>query len=192
MLTNPEQVKRSASAAKDVVRFWFDESGPRKWFLGGPAFDAEIRERFHAHHAAASTGLLDHWRAAPAGALALLLILDQFSRNMFRRDARAFATDPFARMIAADAINRRFDKSAPADARAFFYLPFMHSEALADQHRSVALFKATMAASSNMRYAIEHCEIVARFGRFPHRNETLRRRSTPEEIQYLKNGGFRA
>ena len=126
------------------------------------------------------------------GALALLLILDQFSRNMFRRDPRAFASDPFARIIAARAIDRRFDMAATAPVRAFFYLPFMHSEALSDQRRSVRLFKARMPASSNLAFAKDHCAIIARFGRFPHRNETLDRESTREEIQFLKNGGFRA
>ncbi len=191
MIANPELIKRMPGAAAEVVRFWFVESGPKKWFRGGPKFDAEIRKRFRAHHAAAAAGLLNHWRSTPAGALALLLILDQFSRNMFRRDPRAFASDPYARLIASDAMRRRFDKIAPPNARAFFYLPFMHSEDLADQKRSVALFKATMPGSTNLPFAIEHAEIVERFGRFPHRNEILGRRSTPEEITYLKNGVFR-
>ena len=191
MIINPELIKRTPGAAGDVVGFWFDESGPKKWFRGGPAFDAEIRTRFHAHHAAATAGLLDGWRASAPTALALLLILDQFSRNMFRRDPRAFASDPYARLVASNAIERRFDKIAPANMRAFFYLPFMHSECLADQKRSVALFKATMPGSTNLPFAIEHAEIVERFGRFPHRNEALGRRSTPAEIAYLKHGGFR-
>jgi len=190
-MTNPESVKRSTRAADDVVRFWFVESGKKKWFRGGPVFDAEIRARFSGQHAAASAGLLDAWRATPTGALALLLILDQFSRNLFRRDPRAFASDAYARMIASGAVARRFDKIAAPDVRAFFYLPFMHSEDLDDQHRSVALFKATMPASSNLAYAVDHCEIIRRFGRFPHRNEIVGRVSTREEITYLENGGFR-
>ncbi len=190
-MTSPESVKRTSSAARDVVRFWFDESGKRKWFRGGPSFDAEIASRFSGHHAAAFAGLLDHWRATPTGALALLLILDQFSRNMFRRDARAFTSDPYAVMIASGAIERRFDKIAPPEARPFFYLPFMHSERLAEQRRSVALFKATMPGSTNLPFAVEHCEIIKRFGRFPHRNEALGRESTADEIAYLKHGGFK-
>lgn len=110
---------------------------------------------------------------------------------MFRRDARAFASDPYARMIADGSIARRFDRIAPIEARPFFYLPFMHSETLADQHRSVALFKATMPGSVNLPYAIDHADIIERFGRFPHRNEVLGRRSTVAEIAYLKHGGFR-
>lgn len=190
-MTNPESVKRSPSAPADILRFWFVESGKRKWFRGGPAFDAEIRARFSGHHFAASAGLLDHWRAAPGPALALLIILDQFSRNIFRRDARAFASDPYARLIADGVIARRFDKIARLEARAFFYLPFMHSETLADQHRSLALFKATMPGSTNLPYATHHAEIIERFGRFPHRNEVLGRRSTAAETAYLKHGGFR-
>lgn len=191
-MTSLQTVKRSARAADDVLRFWFVESGRKKWFRGGPRFDAEIRARFSAHYAAASAGLLDHWRASPNSALALLIILDQFSRNMFRRDARAFAADPLARLVAGGAIARRFDRIAPAEARAFFYLPFMHSESLADQQRSVALFKAAMPGSSNLPHAIERAQIVRRFGRFPHRNEVLGRCSTPEEIAYLRDGGFSA
>lgn len=136
-------------------------------------------------------GLLDHWRAAPKPALALLIILDQFSRNIFRRDGRAFASDPYARLVAEGAVARRFDKIAPFEARAFFYLPFMHSETIPDQRRSVALFKATMPGSTNLPYAVEHSKIIDRFGRFPHRNEILGRRSTADERAYLKHGGFR-
>lgn len=191
-MTGAESVKRSVRAAGDVVRFWFVESGKNKWFRGGPAFDAEIRARFSGHHAAASAGLLDAWRATPTGALALLLILDQFSRNLFRRNPRAFASDAYARMIASGALARRFDKIAAPDMRAFFYLPFMHSEDIDDQRRSVALFKATMPQSTNLPYAVEHCEIIERFGRFPHRNAVLGRASTTAEIEYLANGGFSA
>ncbi|OFX00661.1 MAG: hypothetical protein A3E78_08300 [Alphaproteobacteria bacterium RIFCSPHIGHO2_12_FULL_63_12] len=190
-MNNPESVKRSPGAAQDVVRFWFDVAGRKKWFRGGPAFDAEIRARFSGHYQAASLGLLDCWRATPTGALALLILLDQFPRNMFRRDARAFASDPFARLIAAEAIRRRFDRVGKPERRPFFYLPFMHSESLDDQKRCVALFKATMPGSANLPFAIEHYEIIRRFGRFPHRNAPLGRASTREEHAFLKNGGFR-
>lgn len=189
-MTNPESVKRSSVAAQEIVRFWFVESGKKKWFRGGPLFDAEIRARFSGHYRAASAGLLECWRAMPNGALALLILLDQFPRNMFRGDARAFASDPYARLIASGAIARRFDRIAPPAARAFFYLPFMHSELLADQERSVALFRATMPGSTNLPYAVEHFEIIRRFGRFPHRNAIVGRESTREEIAYLAHGGF--
>lgn len=189
---NAERIRRSPSAPADVVRFWFEEAGPRKWFRGGPAFDAEIRARFSDHHAAASSGLLEPWRATPEGALALLIVLDQFSRNLFRGDARAFASDPYARLIADGAIARRFDKIAAPAARPFFYLPFMHSEDRADQRRSLALFKATLPASGNLRFAVEHADIIERFGRFPHRNAVLARTPTPAETAYLNHGGFSA
>ncbi len=111
---------------------------------------------------------------------------------MFRRDARAYASDPYARMIASAAIARRFDKIAAAQSRAFFYLPFMHSEQMGDQKRSLALFTATMSASANLPFAIRHAKIIRCFGRFPHRNSILRRQSTPKEIAFLKHGGFSA
>jgi len=110
---------------------------------------------------------------------------------MFRRDARAFACDPFARMIAADAIGRRFDRVGNIERRPFYYLPFMHSERLEDQERSVRLFNATMPGSTNYPHAVEHAAIIRRFGRFPHRNAALGRQSTPEELAYLRDGGFR-
>lgn len=185
-----EAVKRSPEAAGDVVRFWFDETSPRKWFMGGPAFDAEVRNRFSGHHSAASLGLIDHWRATPDGALALVLILDQFSRNLFRKNPRAFASDADARRIAEGAIRRRFDRVCRPKARAFFYLPFMHSENLADQQRSLSLFTAGLAGSMNIAYAQGHAAIIRRFGRFPHRNAVLGRKSTPAELAFLNQGGF--
>ncbi len=189
---NAERVKRSPFAAQGVVRFWFEEAGRAKWFRGGREFDSEIRRRFSSCHAAASAGILDAWRATPKGALALILLLDQFSRNLFRRDAKAFAADPFCRLIAAGAIRRRFDMAAPVSARPFFYMPFMHSEDPADQRRCVALFKARLPAGGNLPFAIEHCQIIERFGRFPHRNAVLGRRSTPAEEAFLRQGGFSA
>jgi uncharacterized protein (DUF924 family) len=186
-----ERIKRSPSAVADILRFWFAEAGKRKWFRGGEAFDAEIRARFSDHHAAAAAGLLEPWRATPLGALALVLLLDQFSRNLYRKDARAFAADPYSRLVADGAIRRRFDKIAPVEARPFFYLPFMHSERLFDQRRSVALYKAISPASPNLPFAIDHARIIERFGRFPHRNAALRRQSTDAELAFLKHGGFR-
>lgn len=191
MKSSPEQIKRAPHAAGAVIRFWFVEAGPRKWFRGGPSFDADIARRFSAHHAAAATGLLEHWRASADGALALLLILDQFSRNLFRGDARAFACDPYARLVAAEALRRRFDLVGAVAQRPFFYLPFMHSERLEDQELSVRLFKATMPGSTNYPHAVEHRDIIARFGRFPHRNGVLERAARPEEAAFLRQGGFR-
>ncbi len=187
----PEQVKRSPESGADVLRFWFVQAGKKKWFRGGPPFDAEIRARFAGHHAAAAAGLLECWRSTPDGALALLIILDQFSRNLFRNDARAFACDAYARLVASEAIRRRFDKVGDIERRPFFYLPFMHSEGLGDQDFSVRLFKATMPGSVNYPHAVEHREIIARFGRFPHRNAVIGRTPRPEEAAYLRQGGFR-
>lgn len=186
-----ERIKRAPAASQEVLQFWFKEAGRRKWFRGGASFDEEIRRRFGDHHAAASAGALESWRATQDGALALLLILDQFSRNMFRGKARAFASDAKARAIAYEAITRRFDKISPPVARQFFYLPFMHSENLADQDRSVALFTALLPASDNLPYAIEHRRVIEEFGRFPYRNEALGRVSTPAEMGYLRQRGNR-
>lgn len=190
-MTTPERVKRSPAAPAEILHFWFVEAGKKKWFRGGPSFDAEIKARFLGHHAAAAAGLLEHWRANADGALALLILLDQFSRNLYRGDKRAFASDPYARLIAVDAIRRRFDRVGDIERRPFYYLPFMHSERLEDQERSVALFKSTMPGSSNYPHAVEHWEIIKRFGRFPHRNDVFARASTQAELVYLREGGFR-
>lgn len=173
----------------EILKFWFDEAGPRKWFRRDDAFDAEITRRFRAAFEAARTGKLDAMSATRDGSLALIVMLDQFSRNMFRDDARAFDQDAQAREIARAALSRRFDMAVPEERRAFFYMPFMHSESLADQELSVALFTARCHA--NVPYALEHRDIIARFSRFPHRNKILGRTSTEAEIAFLKAGGFR-
>lgn len=187
----PHPANLAPDAAGKILRFWFEEAGAKNWFRGGPAFDAEIRTRFADAHNAAADRLLDRWRNDGDSALALILLLDQFSRNIFRNDRRAFAQDAYARDVAAEAIDKGFDRVGPEERRAFFYLPFMHSEELQDQERSVRLFEATLAHSSNMRFAREHAAIIRRFGRFPHRNEILGRTSTPEETLFLRDGGFK-
>ncbi len=176
--------------ARSILDFWFKEHGRNDWFARRTRFDAEIRRRFGVAHESALAGRLDALRADADGALALILLLDQFSRNLYRDDARAFIGDEKARAIARGAIRRRFDMIAPRARRAFFYMPFMHSEALADQELSVGLFRARLPGSYNLRYAEDHRAIIARFGRFPHRNKILGRASTPEEIAYLAAGGF--
>lgn len=186
----PARVRRTPDAPFTVLRFWFDEAGPRRWFRSDATFDAEIDARFSGFHEAAVDGLLEPWAATAPGALALILLLDQFSRNIHRGDARAYAADDAARRIADAAIARRFDRAAKREAQAFFYLPFMHSEAREDQARSVALFKALLPASSNYRFALGHRRIVERFGRFPHRNAILGRTSTEAEIAFLRDGRF--
>ncbi|MCK9907968.1 DUF924 family protein [Microbacteriaceae bacterium K1510] len=174
--------------AADIVAFW-REAGPDRWFNKDTDFDAEIRRRFLTTHEAAAAGQLTAWEATAEGALALLILLDQFPRNMFRDGARAFATDPLARAVAAGALLRGFDAQVPADLRTFFYLPFEHAEDMADQERCIALYKAAGDAD-NLKWAELHADIIRRFGRFPHRNAVLGRATTPEEQKFLDEGGF--
>jgi uncharacterized protein (DUF924 family) len=176
------------ASAAEVVSFW-REAGPERWFNKDTAFDEEIRNRYLATHEAAAAGKLSDWEQTAEGALALLILLDQFPRNMFRGEARAFATDPLARAIAAGAIVRGFDSQAPEGMRGFFYLPFEHSEDLADQERCVAFYKAAGDAEG-LKWAELHADIIRRFGRFPHRNAALGRATTPEEQAFLDGGGF--
>jgi uncharacterized protein (DUF924 family) len=173
---------------QDVVSFW-QAAGADKWFTKDTAFDAAVRERFLAVYEAAAAGALGDWEATPQGALALLIALDQFPRNMFRGSARIYAADAIARAVAERALAHGFDRAVAQDLRTFFYLPFMHSEMLADQERSVALYRALGDAES-LRYAEDHADIVRRFGRFPHRNDILGRESTAEEQAFLAAGGF--
>lgn len=170
-----------------VVAFW-REAGIGKWFGGGPVFDAECRERFgDAHHAAARREL-DGWAGTPEGALALLLLLDQIPRNIFRGSGHAFATDGLARHFARRALEAGHDATFEPALRAFFYLPLEHSEDLADQDRSVALFAALDDANYD-GYATAHRDVIVRFGRFPHRNAALGRDTTPGEQAWLDAGG---
>jgi uncharacterized protein (DUF924 family) len=176
------------AGAADVVAFW-REAGPDKWFRKNIAFDDEIRARFLPTHEAAAAGGLADWEATPDGAFALVILLDQFPRNMFRGSARSFATDPQALDVAKRAIARGFDRQVgPAD-RFFFYLPFTHSERLEDQERCVALNRATGNADG-LKWAEVHADIIRRFGRFPHRNALLGRATTPGEQAFLDSGGF--
>ena len=174
-------------AAAEVVAFW-REAGPAKWFRGGEEFDVLCRERLGAAHHAAARRALDGWTSSAQGALALLLLLDQIPRNIFRGSGHAFATDGLARHFARLALDAGHDAAFDPALRALFYLPFEHSEALADQDRSVALFEAL--GDANYRgYAISHRDVIARFGRFPHRNAALGRDTTPEEQAWLDAGG---
>ena len=176
------------ASAAEIVSFWSD-AGPDRWFTKDAAFDDQIRERFPDTYEAAAAGKLSGWEHSAQDALALLILLDQFPRNMFRGDARAFATDPLARAVAAGAIVRGFDSQVPKDLRGFFYLPFEHSEDLADQERGIAFYKAAGDADG-LKWAEIHADIIRRFGRFPHRNAVLGRATTPEEQKFLDDGGF--
>jgi uncharacterized protein (DUF924 family) len=178
----------SSVTAADIVTFW-REAGPKRWFAKDAAFDDDIRQRFLATHEAAAAGKLSAWEASAEGALALLILLDQFPRNMFRGQARAFTTDPLARAIAAGALVRGFDAQVPKEMRGFFYLPFEHSEDVADQQRCIALYKASGDADG-LKWAEAHADIIRRFGRFPHRNAALGRPTTAEKQAFLDGGGF--
>jgi uncharacterized protein (DUF924 family) len=178
----------AAQTAEDVLAFWL-AAGQERWFEHDEAFDAAIRERFAMTYEDAAAGRLSAWEDSPEGALALVIVLDQFPRNMFRRSARAFATDPLALAIARRVIARGFDRQVAMPGRAFFYLPFEHSEELAHQERAVALMRETGDADQ-LKWAELHADIIRRFGRFPHRNAVLGRVTTPQEQAFLDGGGF--
>ena len=186
----------SPYSAQQVLDFWFgpeDQPGygeaRKEWFEKNDAFDEEIREKFGGLHAAVAQGLLDYfWKDSPLSNLAAVIVLDQFSRQLYRDDAKAFAQDGHALTLAKHALEQGFDQQVPEVHRMFFYLPFEHSENLEDQDRSVALFAQLDNAEWN-RYAQAHRDVVARFGRCPHRNKTLGRESTPEEEAYLAQPG---
>ena len=173
--------------SRGVVAFW-REAGAGKWFNGGPRFDAECRERFLDPHLAAARRECEAWLDDAEGALALVLLLDQIPRNVFRGSGHAFATDGLAREYAARALDAGFDASIDIPMRQFLYMPFEHSEDMADQERAVALFTA-MGDAGYLDYAHRHRGVIARFGRFPHRNAALGRTNTPEEQAWLEAGG---
>jgi uncharacterized protein (DUF924 family) len=172
----------------DVVGFWRG-AGPEKWFKKRDAFDEAIRLKFEPTHHRAARGEYDAWTESPEGALALLILLDQFPRNLYRGSAHAYATDPKARSIARTAIDRGLDRQVEPLMRNFFYLPFEHSEDVGDQDFALALCAETGIAD-DLKWARLHRDIIARFGRFPHRNAALGRVTTPEEQAFLDEGGF--
>jgi uncharacterized protein (DUF924 family) len=177
----------STAAASSVVHFWHS-AGPKLWFAKDAEFDRVFRERFLSLHEAAARGELSGWLESPSGALALLLLLDQFPRNAFRGSPRMYATDAMAREAAGVAIDAGHDRPVETELQLFFYLPFGHSEKLEDQERSVAL--ARRLGQPTLSHAEGHYGIVKRFGRFPHRNPILGRRMTEEEQRFLDEGGY--
>jgi len=179
---------RDMTSAKsaDILRFWFD-GHQEDWFAKNPAFDAQIRSRFLARHEEAAVGQLAQWGEEAASCLALVIVLDQFPRNMFRGEARAFATDPLAPAVARAILERGWDKQMTRAQQLFAFLPFEHSESLADQNLACELMKDF--GEEQLRYALRHREIIERFGRFPHRNRVLGRESTAAEIEFLKQSG---
>ena len=173
--------------AKEVVAFW-REAGPKKWFRGGAAFDRECEAQLSELHVAAASRKLDAWQDTAEGALALLILLDQIPRNIFRGTAHAYATDALARMFARQALAAGFDAEVDRALRLFFYLPFEHSEDPDDQAFAVQLHRG-LPLDVTDEWAVQHCDVIRRFGRFPHRNAALGRTSTAEELEYLAGGG---
>lgn len=179
------------TTAQDVRDFWLEEVGPKGWWAPqSDELDAQVRDRFMQAWIDAPR-LAEDWAGTAEGALAAIILTDQFSRNMFRNDARAYATDPLARRLARAALDAGHDMAGPDAHRQFFYLPFEHSEDLDDQHRAVALFAERM-PGENLRHAQLHRDTIARFGRFPWRNAALDRTSTPAEQAILDAGGYNA
>lgn len=185
--------------ADEILDFWFgredeaDYGKPRKvWFTKKPQFDEEIRTRFMCEYQLAAAGKLYHWKSSPFGCLALILLLDQFPRHIFRGTPQAFVTDPQALSCAQHAVANGYDRQMLPVQRWFVYLPFEHSEDVADQRQSVELFRMLSSdpdSASCLDWAIKHKEVIERFGRFPHRNKILGRKTTPEEEAFLKQPG---
>ena len=174
--------------AREILSFWFDELRPEQWWRVDAALDAEIARRFAAIHRAAVHSELWDWREAPSGRLAEVIVLDQFSRNLFRGDARAFAADPLALALAQEAIRIGADHALPIAQRDFLYMPFMHSESLRVHEEALRLFSQP-GHEFQLGYERRHRTILERFGRYPHRNRMLGRTSTPEEAVFLKEPG---
>jgi uncharacterized protein (DUF924 family) len=173
---------------QDVLGFWFATSSKAHWFERSDAFDVEVRSRLGPLHERAMAGEIDGWASNPKGLLALVILFDQVPRNIHRGTPLAFATDAKALALARLAVDRGLDTGFETDERLFLYLPFEHSEQLADQERSVALFRA-LGDANYLDYAIRHRDVIARFGRFPHRNAVLGRASTAAERAFLEEPG---
>ncbi|MGH6865121.1 MAG: DUF924 family protein [Methyloceanibacter sp.] len=178
----------SADAIDEVVRFWFEELKPKDWFQPDGGVDGEIEVRFHPLYDELAAGVPESWLARPDGFLAAIIVLDQFPRNMFRGQSRAFATDEAGLALAKRAVDEGIDARLPPKQRPFIYLPFQHSEEASDQEKSVQLFTA-LGNPLNLDYALRHEVIIERFGRFPHRNAILGRTSTEEETAFLQQQG---
>jgi uncharacterized protein (DUF924 family) len=174
----------------EILEFW-KGVGPKGWWRADPVLDGTMRSRFGAFHAEAAIVEPEGWRDSADGILALVILYDQFSRNLHRGTARAFAKDAAARALADLALSRGDDRNCDPALAHFFYLPFMHAEDLADQERCVELFRRA-GGEDNLRYARIHRDVIAKFGRFPHRNQALGRKPTAEEEAFLANGGFSA
>ncbi len=173
---------------RDVLDFWF-AAGEAKWFVKSDDFDTEIVTSFKRHHEAARDGAYDDWGETANGCLALIILLDQFSRNMYRGSGETFAADEKALALAKSTVEKGFDMELPQNVRMWIYLPYEHSEVMADQERCIELMERSK-LDDVIEWAHQHADIIRRFGRFPHRNAVLGRQSTQEEITFLEDGGF--
>lgn len=172
---------------QEIIHFWFEETDPQQWFQANPEYDDMIRERFLVTYQMAKDGLCNDWAADAEGALALVILLDQFPRHMFRGKAEAFGTDEKALLFAKQAISKGYNQIIEPVKRGFLYVPFQHSEDLSDQNRSVELMTAMKDDNpAGYNYALRHHAVIEKFGRFPHRNVILGRQNTPEELEFLK------
>lgn len=173
---------------QDVINFWFNEIEPHQWWVKDDEFDQLIRDRFSTFHDRAIKCELFEWRNFPQGRLAEIIVLDQFSRNMFRGTSKAFSQDAMALTLSQEAVSRGIDLELEPSERSFLYLPFMHSESLVIHNQAEMLYRQ-LGNSSNLEFELKHKKIIERFGRYPHRNEILGRESTDEERAFLKEPG---
>lgn len=178
----------SLKTARNILDFWFDESVEPMWFKKDAAFDRQVEENFLDTYELAARGGLANWKDRPKETLALIILLDQFPRNMFRNSSRAFATDKLAVELTKYAISRNFDADLSIKERIFLYMPLMHSERLEDQEKAIEVY-TQLGKEDNLEYALKHKEIIDRFGRFPHRNKILGRESTAAEKLFLSQPG---
>lgn len=178
----------SVASPKEIIHFWFEEIAPAQRFRKDAEFDAEVRDRFKTTLKRASKGLLYTWRDHPLDALAEIIVLDQFSRNIYRDKRKAFAQDTLALVLAQEAVRRKLDEQLEPKQRAFLYMPFMHSES-ADIHEIAMYLFDQPGLEDNYNFEIKHKAIIDRFGRYPHRNEILGRESSAEELEFLSQPG---
>ncbi len=180
--------------SEEILEFWLTECGPEAWYAGGDDLDQTIRDRFLSTWEEAKSGAFKDWTSDPRKCLALIILLDQFARNMFRGDAQAFSTDSAAKAAACKALKQGWDLRFNEPERQFFYMPFMHSELSTDQDHSVRLMcqKMPEGREAHLLHARAHREVIRRFGRFPYRNEALGRRSRTDEIAFMEEGGYGA
>lgn len=170
---------------RDIISFWFDELKPEQWFSQDHQLDEQIRKQFLPIHQQAVQGELEHWRSSPLGRLAEIIVIDQFSRNLFRGKAESFRYDPVALVLAQEGIRQKATENIERKKQAFFYMPFMHSESLAI-HREAIDFFSESGLEFYLEFERKHFQIIERFGRYPHRNEILGRESSPDELDFLK------